>query len=411
MPIASSFTKPLSTTACTGSTGSNALCDEAFSFDNFIVAFEGLVGKHGTLSTPEMQQFTDFALQLTMPPNPVANLDGTQTAAQASGENLYFNHPSDAGQTCNFCHTLDPAAGFFGTGGDQSEEGETQRFKVAHLRNMYQKVGMFGIVTVTPFAGGQVRGFGFLHDGSVDTMFTFLDQGPFALNTTQVAELEQFMLAFPSDVAPIVGQQVSIGPGSPGSFVSADVNGRIATLDARGGTAFGSFVLGGSVTECDLVVKSVEAGAPRSYLRQGDGTYLPDDGGSAISEVALRAKGDPVGDAQDLHYACVPPGSGPRMGLDRDEDAVHNGLDNCPAWPNGAGAGTCTAGDAALLGARCAANGACGGGGVCSQAQEDGDSDGTGDACEPLLLPEPGAAIALALGAAFLFSRRRRHRA
>ena len=46
---------------------------------------------------------------------------------------------------------------------------------------MYQKVGMFGMPAVDFFNSGdngakgdQVRGFGFLHDGSVDTVFRFL---------------------------------------------------------------------------------------------------------------------------------------------------------------------------------------------------------------------------------------------
>ena len=43
-----------------------------------------------------------------------------------------------------------PAQGFFGTGGLTTFENETQEFKVAHLRNAYQKVGMFGMPDV-PF--------------------------------------------------------------------------------------------------------------------------------------------------------------------------------------------------------------------------------------------------------------------
>ncbi len=42
-------------------------------------------------------------------------------------------------------------------------------FKVAHLRNVYQKVGMFGFPSDAVSLGPQVRGVGFLHDGSIDT--------------------------------------------------------------------------------------------------------------------------------------------------------------------------------------------------------------------------------------------------
>ena len=395
-------------------------CDEEVSFKNFIVAFEGLVGQENHITGVDMQKFTDFALQLALPPNPVANLDGTLTTEppaqeapdQTEGEDVYFNHPSDGGVTCNFCHVLDPAMGFFGTDGQQSFEGEPQLFKVAHLRNAYQKIGMFGLVGASVDTGPQVRGFGFLHDGAIDTMFNFLEEGPFTLTPDQSRDLEQFMLAFPSDLAPVVGQQMSLGPGNPGStVVGGDANLRVDLLDTRAGTGFDSFVLGGSVTECDLIAKTVEGGAVKGYLRQSNGSFLPDDGGGAISEAALRAKAE-APDSQDLLFTCAPPGSGQRMGIDRDLDGALDGLDNCPAWPNAGVSGTCTAGETALLAARCGADVDCGAGGACSLAQEDGDGDGTGDACEPALLPEPGsvwgwlcgAALAAALGRA----RRRR---
>ena len=412
--------------ACAGSSISNAACDEELSFKNFIVAFEGLIGMEGIPSTADMQKFTDFALRLMLPPNPVANLDGSLTPGQANAENIFFNVGTDVNATvaCNVCHTLDEAQGFFGTGGAQSNEGLIQRAKIPHLRNAYQKVGMFGFPG-QPATGEQVRGFGYLHDGSVDTLLDFFELGTaFTMTVAESQQMEQFVLAFPSDVAPIVGQQVSIGPGSPGSCTNAncnaclggevacqDVSARITLLQNRAATAFGSFTLGGTVTECEVVAKTVEAGEARGYLRQPGGTYLPDDGGPAIGEAALRAKaGTP---AQNIHYLCAPPGSGERMGIDRDLDAVLDGLDNCPAWPNGAAQGSCTAGAPDRLAARCTSSGDCGSGGFCSLAQEDGDTDGTGDACEPALLPEPDAVTGLVLGAALLamLSRRRSLRA
>ena len=92
------------------------------------------------------------------------------------------------------------------------------------------------------------------------------------------------------------------------------------------------------------------------------------------------------------------------MALDRDEDAFLNGLDNCPGAPNAAGGGTCTSGDSALLATGCSLAGDCGAGGFCSTSQEDGDSNGVGDACEPTLLPEPGAKGLLASGLMLLWA-------
>ncbi len=64
---------------------------------------------------------------------------------------------------------------------------------------------------------------------------------------------------------------------------------------------------------------------------------------------------------------------------DTDGDGVNNNLDNCPTTPNGPEGGTCSAG---TIGDPCTSNGNCGCEGECSMNQEDGDSDGFGDACD-----------------------------
>ncbi len=40
-----------------------------------------------------MQRFADFALEITLPPNPVRALDNALTPAQASGREFYFGGP------------------------------------------------------------------------------------------------------------------------------------------------------------------------------------------------------------------------------------------------------------------------------------------------------------------------------
>ncbi len=398
-----------------------APCDEDPAFRNFIVAFEGLVGKEGTITGTEMQQFADFILQVQLPPNPVRALDGSlanpmaPAASELRGSNRWFScgpgttecaqldpNATDTVEDCDGCHSLDPLNGFFGTGGEESFEGEPQHMKVPHIRNMYQKTGMFSV------AGDQVRGSGFLHDGSVDTLKTFVSAGVFALDNQEEIDLEAFMLAFPTDIAPIVGQQVTIGPAN---FGVADVTARITLIDTAAGAAFESKVLGGAVTQCDVIVKTVEGGVEKGYFSAPGGAYTPDDNGPAITEATLRAKANPAGAAQTLTYTAVPPGSGQRMGIDRDEDLVLNGVDNCPAAPNGPGGGTCTAGDLSLLGTNCSANLDCGVAGVCSMAQEDADANLLGDACEPgLLVPEPSAIGMLSAGAGLLFWLGRKRR-
>jgi DNA-binding beta-propeller fold protein YncE len=309
---------------CDDVTGS--ACDEELSFNNFITAFVDLLGRNGVISGADMQRFTDFGLQLMLPPNPIRALDNILDAVEFNGALNYLANGSDQGLlSCIACHAIDPAQGFFGAQGQESFDSEPQNFKIPQLRNAYQKVGMFGLSTSGGVnLGPQVRGFGFNHDGSFDTLRSFLAQSNFTLTPAQEQNLEAFIFAFTTDLAPIVGQQTTI---DPGSYTDTDVNARITLLDARAGTAFTSLVLGGAVTECDLIAKTVEGGVAKGYLRTGTGLYFPDDGGGAISEAALRAKADPAGAGQTITYTCAPPGSGARMGVDRDEDFLGDGVE------------------------------------------------------------------------------------
>jgi DNA-binding beta-propeller fold protein YncE len=331
------------TDPCTDSLGS--ACNEDLSFRNFIVAFEGLLGKHGTVTPAEMQQFTNFIFTVFLPPNPVRALDNSLNGTQTNGQTLFFNQVSDVVATCNGCHVTDGAFGMFGTGGSESFEGEPQFFKIPHLRNMYQKVGMFGLPGEAAH-GDQVRGFGFLHDGSVDTLRNFHEANVFNLNATQEGQLEQFMLVFPSDLAPIVGQQVTLT-----STNSGVVGPRIDAFETRAGTTFVSAQLGGSVTECDVVVKGNFGTNPRGWRRESGttpaNTIYRDDTNATITGAALRGLATSQG---PLTYTCAPPGSGTRMGINQDRDLFLDGLDNCPA--------------------------------VANDSQTDTDNDDIGDACD-----------------------------
>ncbi|MCA9700715.1 MAG: hypothetical protein KC431_24525, partial [Myxococcales bacterium] len=85
--------------------------DEQAAFNAFNVAFPGLVGRDQELSAAQMQAFTDFALQLTYPPNPIHNLDNSLTAQQQAGRDFFFNNQSVviAGPTfftCESCHRI-----------------------------------------------------------------------------------------------------------------------------------------------------------------------------------------------------------------------------------------------------------------------------------------------------------------
>jgi sugar lactone lactonase YvrE len=301
--------------------------DEDAAFKKFNVAFPGLLGRTAQLSAAEMQAFTDFILEVTYPPNPIRSLNNSLNAAQQAGRDFMTGSRrsdglpvgGDAGFNCVGCHTLNPGAGFFGSDGRASFENEPQIIKIPHLRNMYQKVGMFGMPAISfintgdnGHKGDQIRGFGFLHDGSIDTLFRFLNATVFNSafldtvgfqNDTQRRNVEQFLLAFDSNLAPIVGQQTTLT-----SSNSATVGPRIDLLIARAAAG-----------ECDLVVKGTVAGEARGWYRTAAGTFRSDRASEAlVSDAALRALAATAG--QQLTYTAVPPGSGVRIGVDRDED-------------------------------------------------------------------------------------------
>jgi DNA-binding beta-propeller fold protein YncE len=323
--------------------------DSELAFKNFIVAFNSLLGLGPPFPDADMQTFADFGLDIVMPPNPVRALDGTLTAAQAAGQSYFLGcdglesllgspatckpgllsvegHFADGvpslkggvgGFTCEGCHRLDPAEGFFGTNGESSFESLPQTFKVPQLRNLYDKIGMFGVPLhpgMNPGnndpQGPQVRGFGFEHDGSIDTIFRFL-QGEvfnpkhhglvgFANGDTQRRAVEQFLLAFDSDLAPIVGQQVTLR-----SDNAPAVGPRIDLLMDRATTPFVSKILGRGVTECSLVARVVASGVATSYRLQPDRSFQSPSGAS-ISDAKLRSLAMITG--QEVTYTCLPPG-------------------------------------------------------------------------------------------------------
>jgi hypothetical protein len=216
---------------------------------------------------------------------------------------------------------LDPLNGHFGTSGLSTVEGPdvSQQFKVPQLRNMYQKVGKFGnsgkFTTDSTDYGPQIRGFGFMHDGGMDTLDKFLQGQVFkfdndsTLNDLKRSRVVDFVMAMDSELAPIVGQQVTLTASS-----GSDVTTRIDLLRARAQVTTPR-------AECDLVVKGVVGGEARGYLMQADGSYQSDRATETLThgEFTALATG-----SQRLTFTCVPPGSGTWMGIDHDEDGHYD---------------------------------------------------------------------------------------
>jgi DNA-binding beta-propeller fold protein YncE len=307
--------------------------DENAAFKQFNPAFMDLLGRDSQLSPAEMQQFSDFMLQVVYPPNPVRNLDNSLTPAQQAGKDFFFNTVSFFPGPCNSCHRLDPNAnpsagafkGLFGTNSESAFVGTAIFPKTPHLRNLYQKVGMFGVAfpfgfqEPDPFLGDQIRGFGFNSDGSIDTLLRFnagFDFHPI-FNSVGIPDspegrqakkdVEQYLLAFDSNLAPIVGQQVTLTPGN-----AAVAGPRITLLVARANAG-----------ECDLVAKGRIALTEVGFVYQGGQFKADRQSQPLVTDEALRQRIATNGGA--LTYTCTPPGSGQRIGIDRDLDGFLDG--------------------------------------------------------------------------------------
>jgi DNA-binding beta-propeller fold protein YncE len=325
---------------------------EVAAFNAFNVAFAGLLGRDEALTAEQMQAFTDFQLQVMYPPNPIRKLDNTLTARQQAGKDFFMNVESFAlGEifTCVGCHATDRTAnaaynvahpGFFGSDGRVVTGEFSQTFKIPHLRNAYTKVGTFGfgdddfffnspgLPHYDPsFQGDQIRSFGFTHDGSKDTPMRFFNafvatpDTPNGFTTfDQQKQVAEFIYAFDSNLRPIVGQQVTL-TGSNG----AQVGPRIDLMRQRDGQS-----------ECELIAKAEVSGFELGFAYNGSvyvpsHTALPNVTDSQLRQLA-QSSGKPV------TYTCVPPGSGYRLGVDRDGDGFRDGNElqagSDPADPN-----------------------------------------------------------------------------
>jgi len=155
--------------------------------------------------------------------------------------------------------------------------------------------------------GDVIRGFGFTHDGVRDTLSNFhrsfdsvFPPGP--VGQQERDDIGRLLLAYDSNLHPIVGQQTTV-TGAPPNLGSVWL--------------LGNRTLAG---ECDLVGKGVWGGVSRGMIMVDDKLLFKPDRADepplSLSEVATIA----AGKGQAITFTCVPPGSGIRMGLDRDED-------------------------------------------------------------------------------------------
>ncbi len=325
--------------------------------EEFNPAFEGLLGDDEELSAEEMQRFENFLATISFPPNPYRNLDNTLPSAlplpghytsgrfamrglelgtgnAQRGLDLYTRRLLDSPFNCSNCHSLPTGMAtngplFIGTLGVSvggsimptgphgenhlgivSVDGSTNvSIKVPHLRNQYEKVG-FNLHRDDSSAG-----FGYLHDGSVDSISSFLSARAFSVrNDQEVADLVALMLAFsgsefedPTFYGGVTPPQSKDSHAAVGTQLSYS-GGAVPAL----ATQMLDLARSGKV---DLIARQGEVG----YAYRSSDDSVLSSAGAALSVADLQAQASP---AMPLTLTLVPPGLGMRLAVDRDGDGI-----------------------------------------------------------------------------------------
>ncbi len=344
--------------------------------EEFNGAFGSLMGDDEGLTDQEMQRFEDFLDTLTFPPNPFRNLDNslptsldllghissgrfsTAGTALPNGNaenglllfteavlaNLPSTQPASAAANCSNCHSLptgmapnsrarDPIANVVlgGTTIPEGPNGENHllihgqstlqnlSMKIPQLRNLYERTGY-----ETKLQQSRA-GFGFQHDGTVDSLAHYMSLTEFDTESDQdVADLVAFILAFsgsdlPTDNAAFdqkledsqdthaaVGQQVTRSGPAPGARLNSLLN----LAQAQ---------------QVEMIAQQADDSRPRAWLYHGNvEIFEPDDNSASLTRdelLALASVSSPI------TFTAVPTGLGERLALDRDGDGIYNGTE------------------------------------------------------------------------------------
>lgn len=280
------------------------------SFADFNGAFSSLMGG-SLIASASMDEFNAFIKTIRFQPNPNQKLDRTLPTSffggnPAEGLNTFLTVPFRFDLTCNTCHKADPGPGT--TGFIQFAPPQDQPFKVAQLRNVYQKVNY------TPQLAESISGFGLLNDGTVASVYGLLSQpnfGDLAADHTRKINLAAFLLCFDTGTAPAVGYSRTF---RKDNLLQPDLlaDWQFLELQAQAGNI-------------DLIGKGTILGAPRGILyRPATKDYIIDL--AAFPPLSRAQVALAIQQYNDVFTLMgVPPSTGRRMAIDRDADSILDG--------------------------------------------------------------------------------------
>ncbi len=329
----------------------------------FNPAFVGLQGRGAELSASQMASYKGFLATIQIPPNPFRNIDNSlptdvdlsqftssgrfseKGSSMPSGNAVrglaLYNEEATVALTlrCSSCHTLPTGMGAEGAiisgGGAQplgpnqehhlgvvGIDGSTNRtIKIPQLRNLYEKTGF------DMNQQANTAGFGFLHDGSFDSLPRFVSASAFDLNSEQeVADIIALLLAFSGSDLPTgtVGNLIQpLGPSSndahagTGAQMSIESSDQIDTLSR--------FMEIADNAQLDLIAHQRNSERSVGYLYKiASKKFQVDDASDAITLIEL---GNLAQSDNPVRFTLVSSGLGERLSLDSDGDGVLNGVE------------------------------------------------------------------------------------
>jgi len=316
--------------------------------ESFNITFTDLLAADAQLTTNQMQEFKDFLSTIYFAPSRFRNLDnsfptnlplpgffGVDTNGvpdrtplpdgnAVEGGNLFsfsdFNGRFALTQgSCTTCHKRQSGRG---TEGDFTlfQREDRRPFKAAQLRSISEKLGMDRSDT------NSRAGFGLRFDGREDTLTRLLVDVFQMTNNQAIADLTAFLLAFPGGGLQRDGIGFVFYPDSQDSHASV---GKQFTLHAPQDLDFLQHIFEpGEIARPipEVVVRGVKDGLRRSWYYAYGNVFGPgvfqSDRNDEQEQVTLAALLDLASPDTPLTLTIVPPGTGRRLGVDRDEDGI-----------------------------------------------------------------------------------------
>lgn len=299
--------------------------------EDFNSTFTNLLANDVALSSNEMSEFRGMLASISFPPNfyrtfsntlpdlmPLPGHVGKPPPGGGPPTPLPPGRPTLGASSfrgnCGSCHAANRGMTttnvFFG----DPRFGTEIPFKAAQLRSLADKLGMDASSTNSRV------GFGFMHDGRVDTLTRFLVHGfgPPNLdfpNDQSIADMVSFLLCFTGSDIPFLpatstSQDVPASAGRQVTFGTATAP---PLLEAMFALAMRTN------SRLELVVRGKENGQRRGWLlRRSTGDFQANRHGEVLPTLAaVIAQAAP---SNEFTAMLVPEGSGIRLGLDRDGD-------------------------------------------------------------------------------------------